>query len=79
MYSLVSSAKANGVEPFAWLHDVFTELPKHRDDKAFRQAAEDEPVTSTKLDHLLPDRWLLTNPNHRWTIDDIRRAERHRK
>ena len=79
MYSLVSSAKANGVEPFAWLRNVFTELPNHRDGEAFRQAADDEPVTSTELDHLLPDRWLLANPNHRWTIDDIRRAERDRK
>jgi len=26
-YSLVSSAKMNGVEPFAWLRDVFTNCP----------------------------------------------------
>ncbi|MEK6236387.1 MAG: transposase domain-containing protein [Planctomycetales bacterium] len=30
MYSLVSSAKANGAEPFAWLRDLFTRLPYHR-------------------------------------------------
>ena len=29
LYSLVSSAKANGVEPFAWLRDIFTQLPYH--------------------------------------------------
>ena len=79
MYSLVSSAKANGVEPFAWLRDVFTQLPYYRDGEAFRQAAEDQGVTSSELDHLLPDRWLLANPDHRWTIDQIRRAERENK
>ncbi|MCA9216597.1 MAG: IS66 family transposase, partial [Planctomycetales bacterium] len=55
MYSLVSSAKANGVEPFAWLKAIFTELPYFRDGDAFRQAANKEPVTSSELDHLLPD------------------------
>ncbi len=79
MYSLVSSAKANGVEPFAWLRDVFRQLPYHREGEAFRQAAEGQPVTSTELDHLLPDRWLLAHPEHRWTIDEIRRGERERK
>ncbi|MEX1039772.1 MAG: IS66 family transposase [Pirellulaceae bacterium] len=39
MYSLVSSAKANGVEPFAWLRDVFTRLPYFRGGDAFTQAA----------------------------------------
>jgi transposase len=76
MYSLVSSAKANGVEPFAWLRDVFTRLPDHRDGEAFAQAAERLPVTSIELDHLLPDRWLQANPAHTWTIDEIRRQER---
>lgn len=79
MYSLVSSAKMNGVEPFAWLKAIFTELPYFRDGEAFRQAAKGEPVTSTELDHLLPDRWLEANPSHKWTIDEIRRAERERK
>jgi transposase len=76
MYSLVSSAKANGVEPFAWLRDVFTRLPYHRVGEAFAQAAEGVPVTSTELDELLPDRWLQANPSHKWTIDEIRREER---
>ena len=58
MYSLVSSAKANGVEPFAWLKTIFTKLPYHRGGEAFRQAEEGEPVTSTELDYLLPDIWL---------------------
>lgn len=78
-YSLVSSAKSNGVEPYAWLKDVFTRLPYHRDGAAFKQAAASQPVTSTELDYLLPDLWLRANPNHRWTIDEIRRAERKAK
>jgi len=79
MYSLVSSAKANGVEPFAWLRDVFTELPYHRNGEAFRQAASGVPVTSDELDHLLPDKWLEANLGHDWTIDQIRREERAKK
>lgn len=79
MYSLVSSAKMNGVEPFAWLKAIFTELPHFREGEAFAQAKNDEPVTSTELDHLLPDRWLEANPSHKWTIDEIRRVERERK
>ncbi len=79
MYSLVSSAKSNGVEPFAWLKDVFTRLPYHRDSEAFRQAKNSAPVTCDELDYLLPDRWLEANPGHVWEIDKIRRAERERK
>jgi len=79
MYSLVSSAKANGVEPFAWLRDVFKRLPEHRGGEAFDQAAEGAPVTSSELDDLLPDRWLHANPDHVWTIDKIRREERKQK
>jgi transposase len=79
MYSLVSSAKANGVEPFAWLKELFTRLPYHREGEAFAQAAADEPVTSSELDYLLPDRWLAANPSQAWKIDHIRRAERPRK
>jgi transposase len=79
LYSLVSSAKANGVEPFAWLRDIFTQLPYHRSSDAFAQSQDDQPVTSDQLDHLLPDRWLLANPEHTWTIDAVRRQERKQK
>ncbi len=78
-YSLVSSAKANGVEPFAWLKDLFTRLAYHRDGEAFAQAAAAEPVTSTELDDLLPDRWLADHPEDAWTINAIRREERKQK
>jgi hypothetical protein len=78
-YSLVSSAKANGVEPFAWLKELFTRLPYHRDGEAFEQAANELPVESDELDYLLPDIWLAANPGHKWTIDQIRRDERNKK
>jgi len=78
-YSLVSSAKANGVEPFAWLRDVFDKLPYHRGGQAFAQASAGEPITSEELDGLLPDRWLQSHPNHAWTMDTIRRKERQAK
>jgi len=79
MYSLVSSAKMNGAEPFAWLRDVFTQLPYRRDGEAFAQAAQGLPVSSAELDSLLPDVWLTANPTHTWTIDDIRRKERQNR
>jgi len=78
-YSLVSSAKANGVEPFAWLRDVFTKLPYYRNGEAFSQAAAGKSVTSDELDELLPDRWLQSHPQHGWTMDTIRRKEREAK
>ena len=28
LYSLIETAKANGIEPYAYLRHVFTELPK---------------------------------------------------
>jgi transposase len=79
LYSLVSSAKANGVEPFAWLRDLFARLPYHRGGSAVEQSAAGKPVTSPELDDLLPDNWLRRNPEHKWAIDEIRRAERKRR
>lgn len=79
MYSLVSSAKANGVEPFAWLKALFTRLPYHRDGKSFREASGGLPVSSSELDYLLPDNWFEQNPAHSWEIDQLRRAERHNR
>lgn len=62
LLSLVASAKANQVEPWAWLRDLFTHLPA---------------TPADALDHLLPDHWLATHPQHRWHIDALRRQERH--
>jgi transposase len=79
LYSLVSSAKASGVEPFAWLRDLFARLPHHRDGEAFAQSSDGLPVSSSELDDLLPDRWLTAHPTHAWTIDQLRREERKKR
>ena len=34
------------VEPFAWLHDLFTRLPYHRGGRAFSQCQAEQAVTS---------------------------------
>lgn len=78
-YSLIVSAKLNGVEPLAWLTDVYRRLPEMRGSEAFRQSRESQPVESDELDCLLPDRWLADNPSHQWQIDNLRRKERNQK
>jgi len=67
LFSLVASCKANGVEPWAYLNDLFTHLPSIPNEKP------------ELLDAFLPDRWLAAHPEHSWTIDDIRRRERETK
>ena len=64
MFSLVSTCKRNLVEPQAYLTDLFRRLPTI--------ASGDNAA----LDALLPHRWLLEHPEHRWEIADIRRRER---
>jgi hypothetical protein len=61
LFSLVASCKANQVEPWAYLRDVLARLPS---------LPGNAPVD---LDLLLPDRWLADHPQHRWTIDALRR------
>lgn len=70
LFSLVASCKANQVEPFAYLRDVFTRLPSLVNSSRRRSREQ--------LDELLPDRWLAAHPTHRWLIDDLRRQERPR-
>lgn len=65
LLSLVASAKANQVEPWAWLQDVFATLPQLG-----------PTLSTTDLDSLLPDRWLAAHPQHRWIIDELRRKAR---
>ncbi len=72
LYSLIASCKANQVEPWAYLRDVFTRLPA-------LPADDPELPNQNLLDQLLPDRWLLAHPQHRWNIDEIRRKERKRR
>lgn len=64
LFSQVASCKANAVEPWAYLRDVFTRLPS---------------LGAAALDDLLPDRWLQSHPECRWQIADLRRDERARK
>ena len=65
LMSMIASCKRNGVEPWAYMKDVLQKL-----------AAGPSPSV---LGLLLPDKWLLANPNHRWEIDKIRRNEREAK
>lgn len=67
MFTLVESCKALGVEPWAYLNDLFTHLPNIPVDRLDLLAA------------FLPDRWLAAHPEHTWTLDDIRRKERQQK
>jgi transposase len=71
LFSLIASAKANQVEPWAWLRDVFTRLP-------MIAAASSPALAPTALDELLPDHWLSAHPTHRWQINDLRKKERQR-
>ncbi len=54
LFSLVASCKANQVEPWAYLRDVFARLP-------LTDLTDPESLTA-----LLPDRWLAYYPQHRW-------------
>ena len=65
LMSLVASCKNNGVEPWAYLKDIFTRLA--------------ELPTEDTLAELLPDRWLKANPKHHWSIAERRREERLKK
>ncbi len=65
LMSLVASCKNNGVEPWAYLKDIFTRLA--------------ELPTEDTLAELLPDRWLKANPKHHWSIAERRREERLEK
>ena len=45
LYSLIECAKANGLEPYAYLPNVFTELPNAQ------SHSEVEALLPTRLDH----------------------------
>ncbi len=62
LLSLVNSCKENRVDPWAYLRDIFEQLPR-----------------GGELEPLLPDRWLASHPEHRWTIADRRAEERTAK
>ena len=53
LFTMIASAKANHVEPFAWLRDVLARLP------ALIAA---QPATPNVTD-LLPNHWSQAHPN----------------
>jgi hypothetical protein len=72
LLSLVASAKYCQVEPWAWLTDVLTKLPLRLG------PVTDPPSKPPDLSDLMPDAWLKSHPEHKWTIDEIRKVERER-
>jgi hypothetical protein len=46
---------------------------------AWLRSALSELPRGAALESLLPDTWLQTHPQHRWTIADHRKHERARK
>lgn len=56
-FTMVASAKANAVDPFAWLRDVLAQLPA---------LAADQPDTPD-VTELLPDRWRKAHPEAHFT------------
>lgn len=70
LLSIIASAKHCCVEPWAWLSAVLSELPV--------RLASASATGPPDLSDLLPDAWLKSHPEHRWTIDDVRKVERER-
>lgn len=64
LMGMVQTCKRNGVEPWAYLKNLFEILP-----------GLGKVPKSSDLDRLLADRWLIEHPGHVWQIDQIRRAE----
>jgi hypothetical protein len=58
LYTMIASAKANGVDPYAYLRDLYTRLPL--------LAAAGE-IAEADLTALLPDEWLKTHPEATFT------------
>ncbi len=61
LFARLASRKENLFESWAYLRDAFTRLP---------QGLSDE-----QLLELLPDRWLQAQPEHRWSIAEVRREK----
>ena len=63
LMSFVNSCKRNQVEPWAYLRDLFVELPELGNTPGEEQ-----------LENLLPNCWLQNHPDSRWVIDELRRT-----
>ncbi len=68
LMSLIASCKDNRVEPWAYLRDIFTRRPLLGPNPS-----------NAELEPFLPNHWLATHPQHRWTIADRRAEERTAK
>jgi hypothetical protein len=76
LLSIIASAKYCGVEPWAWLNAVLTELPIRLASATTNIDGQiDKPPD---LSDLLPDVWLKNHPECKWEIDDLRQKERER-
>lgn len=67
LFTLTKSCNRHCIDPYAYLRDVYTRLPT---------------IDHSKLETLLPDRWLEEHPEHRIQerADEARqRADRKRK
>lgn len=53
LFIMIASAKANGVDPYAYLRDLYTRLPI---------LAAAAPIAEAELAALLPNEWLKANP-----------------
>ena len=81
LLSIIASAKLCGVEPWAWLNALLTELPQRRGANPApspERPPDKPPDDPPDLSDLLPDVWLEAHPENRWKIDDIRKVERDR-
>lgn len=58
LYSMIASAKANGVDPYAYLRDLYTRLPV---------LVAEGKTAEADLTPLLPDEWLKAHPEATFT------------
>ena len=58
LYTMIASAKANGVDPYAYLRDLYTRLPV---------LAAEGKIAEADLTPLLPDEWLKAHPQATFT------------
>jgi transposase len=58
LYTMIASAKANGVDPYAYLRDLYTRLPV---------LVGEGKVAEANLTALLPDEWLKAHPEATFT------------
>jgi hypothetical protein len=58
LYTMIASAKANGVDPYAYLRDLYTRLPV---------LAAAGQIAEADLTALLPDEWLKAHPEATFT------------